>query len=802
MISQRRTKRSGGAPASGRLRARSWQRLCSAGLLLTLWLPMVSRGAVNVIEDLQVTSSFSADTAVTPDSSFELLLSRELREGEGRIAIIIGRTDVSSLFVQDGVRLTYVPNLVPLPLGKPNVVVYQVSMDGEWQELARFTIQVVKEAPAATPATAPLAAPPALSPTESLPSNPARIATSVKEDPQIVNGVAALVQPGETTSKAETNSVSQNVPAGASSAAPATQSATNEKKMKFTPSVTIAVKSQMAQFNFPENTRPTERATFTDGTVQFSLRSEGTAGPLSSQTQFDFAGSTFQPEALRFGTLGANAPQIDMSSYLAQFQLGPAKVAVGHTSFGSARHLINSFSSRGITVTVPITKRFDFSVGALNGTNVVGYGNFFGLGKTKHQLQSATVGVELLPKRPGGLRLEVSGVRAYIQGLNSFSQGSVNDVERSKGGSVRLIATDKSGRFKFEGGFTRSQYRNPADPLLYQGTNTVPVPLLTRNAHYIDVSADVLRSYSLTKSKQLSLSLAFRHEQVDPLYKSLGASAQADKYQNDFQVSGNLGEISFQAGHGRFNDNLKHIASILQSLTRSKQYSVALPAAALWGATSSTSSKLLPRLSYSRSDNHQFGAAIPVNGGFETDPGSVPNQYSTNHSFSADWQFQKVNVGSSYNRSFTNNQQLGRERSDFLSQTTTARVGFNPTSSLNLNFDLNRDSSNDLESVKLVRTWRVGTTGSWNIGKHISWTAGIANTIAGDREQTNGSRNTEFETQFSYRKAMERGGLRKVQTQMFIRYADRYARSRDLIFQTSNLTRVKIVNAGLNVTFF
>ncbi|HVQ37314.1 MAG TPA: hypothetical protein VMS31_07270, partial [Pyrinomonadaceae bacterium] len=117
------------------------------------------------------------------------------------------------------------------------------------------------------------------------------------------------------------------------------------------------------------------------------MRSEGISGPLSSQLQFDFAGSTFQPEALRFGTLGENAPQIDLSSYLAQFQLGPAKVAVGHTSFGSARHLINSFSSRGITVTVPITKRFDFSVGALNGTNVVGYGNLFGLAKSKHQLQ-------------------------------------------------------------------------------------------------------------------------------------------------------------------------------------------------------------------------------------------------------------------------------------------------------------------------------------------------------------------------------------------------------------------------------
>src|SRR5947208_4726810 len=42
-------------------------------------------------------------------------------------------------------------------------------------------------------------------------------------------------------------------------------------------------------------------------------------------------------------------------------------------------------------------------------------------------------------------------------------------------------------------------------------------------------------------------------------------------------------------------------------------------------------------------------------------------------------------------------------------------------------------------------------------------------------------------TQFSYRVGIDRGELKKVQTQMFIRYADRYARSHDLVFQTSKL---------------
>jgi hypothetical protein len=364
-----------------------------------------------------------------------------------------------------------------------------------------------------------------------------------------------------------------------------------------------------------------------------------------------------------------------------------------------------------------------------------------------------------------------------------------------------LLFTDKSGRLKFDGGFTRSQYRNPADPLLYQGTNTIAVPFLTRNARYLEVSFDVLQNFSLTKTRQLSLNVAVRHEQVDPLFKSLGAAAQADKKQNEFQITGNLGEISFQAGNTRFNDNLRRIPSILQSLTRAKRFSIALPAIALVGGTTNKSA-WLPRLSYSFDRTHQFGADIPVNGGFGNDPSLIPNQYSTNQVFSAEWQFKKINASYVYNRSFTDNQQLGRALSDFRNQTHTSRVGFNPMQTLNLTFDLIREAANDLENATLNGTWRVASTATWNINKHIAWTANIANTIAGDRARTNDSRNTEFDTQFSYRIGIDRGEMKKVQTQLFIRFADRYARQQDFLNSFTNLTRVKTVNGGVNITFF
>jgi hypothetical protein len=731
--------------------ARVWLALFCCGFALMLLVGSSTRAWAQ--GDLQITASFTQEPPVTPDTPIELRLSRALSASEGRLAIVIANADVTSLFISNETRLVYSPTLVPLPLGESPLVVYLVSPDRTWRELARFVLQVVKKRP--TPVPTPAS-------TEGTPSDAAVPTNTPTPAPRVLGF----------------------------------------EKTSFVPSVTIGVESQPAQFNFPIATRPAERATFTNITLQSSLHSAAARGPVASETQFDFAGSSFQQAALRFGNLGKNAPNIDLAGYLMQFRIGRIKVAVGQTSFGGARHLISSFSSRGVTITVPITKRFDFSAAAMNGTSVVGYGNFLGLSTRKHQLASAIFGVELFPERPGGLRLEVGLLSASLQPLNGVSQGSINDVERSKGRSVRLLFSDKAQRLKFDAGLTRSQYGNPADPLADQslltrfGTGT-----FTRTAHYFDVSYEVLRNFAVTGTKHANLSATVRHEQVAPLYKSLGASTQADKRQDEFLVSGSIGEITVQGGHVRFNDNLLRIPSILESLTRATSVSVALPAAALFGGTSNTS-PFLPRLSYSFNRQHQFGASIPANDGSETDPGSIPNQFLTNQTFSAEWQIKKFNVGYNYNRSFTNNEQPAHEHSDHLQQTNGARIGLSPLTTLKLTFDLSRDGTNDFETAKLFRTWHAGPTATWDLSKHMTWTAGISNTIAGDHARTNGSRNTELDTEFTYRAGFERGGLKKVQTQMSVRYADRYARNHDILASISNLTRVQIVTARLNITFF
>src|SRR5207247_8415243 len=110
-------------------------------------------------------------------------------------------------------------------------------------------------------------------------------------------------------------------------------SANHSDKMKFIPSVTLTINSQPAQTTFP-GPQP-ERATFSELNLQASIKNDSAYGIFSTQSSFDFAGSSFEQEALRFGTLGKDAPKVDLSSYLIQVQTGKVKYQVGHFSYGT-----------------------------------------------------------------------------------------------------------------------------------------------------------------------------------------------------------------------------------------------------------------------------------------------------------------------------------------------------------------------------------------------------------------------------------------------------------------------------------
>ncbi len=729
--------------------------------------------------ELSIKTSFEAGQPVTASEQIEVLLSRPLRESESRVAILIGTTDVSALFVLDQLRLRYNSKICSLPLGQSELTAYLVSSKDEWKEVARFILLVDKEKQSQPERSKRVAAQDGLE-TRFLKANYANsfrrfVPTSDAE--LLVTAARSYDQEPQQTS-----------------------GSTNKKgKMSFLPSLTFGLKAQPAQSTFPASDTP-ERATFADLTTQASLKGDASYGVFSSQSSADFAGSSFRPEALRFGDLGSEAPKLDLASYLLQFQTGPVKYQVGHFSFGTQRHLINSFSSRGITITVPFLKRFDFSAAAMNGTQLVGYDNFFGLSKRRHQMLSSALGIEIFPKHPGGLRLEVGVLSAYFQPISGVNRGVITDLQRSRGISLRLIANDKSGRFHFEGGFTRSFFDSPSDSTLDQGQNVVPLPALSRNAHYLEASYQILKDFSLSKTRRANLTVAFREENVAPLFRSLGASTQADKIQYEFSINGSIDEITGQFSYVNFHDNLKNIPSILKTKNGSMSLSIAAPAKALLGRTKD--SPWLPRLGYSFNRLHAFGAAIPINGGFEIDLSSIPNLFGTNHTFSADWQIKKFTIGYNVNRSLQDNQQTGRELSDQAVLVNSGRFGIALNSKVNLNVDLSAESSANRETGRIDRTFRLGPGITWQLTQQMGLTANLSNTIAGDAAKTSRNRNTEFDASWTYRFGAGKERLKKVAGQFFIRYSNRFSHSFDRIFVIDSLRKNQTLTANLSFTFF
>src|SRR5262245_36058608 len=201
-------------------------------------------------QELVVTANFT-DQEVDASFAIALNLSRTLQAQEGRLAVLIGQADFTNLFIPSGNSLNYLPRILPLPAGESPVRVFLVSTSDEWRELTQLTLRVKAPAPADSAS-------------------------------------------GQPDSQAQP-----------SAADPSQRRAS--KKYGFTPSLTLGMKSQMAERHFPESDLP-ERPTFSDATLQASLKSEITNGWFGAQMQFDLVGSSFQKEALRFAELGANAP--------------------------------------------------------------------------------------------------------------------------------------------------------------------------------------------------------------------------------------------------------------------------------------------------------------------------------------------------------------------------------------------------------------------------------------------------------------------------------------------------------------
>jgi len=671
---------------------------------------------------------------IAANERLELALNRNLLPGEGRFAVFVNETDVTAMLENEALSLRYTPQFLPFSPGESKLTVYLIAPGENWKTIGEFPFQV---------------------------------RDSVQPDaPKTVNND------------------SSGIPKGG-----------NPKWFEFTPNVSLNVKGQSQTLTFPREAEP-ERNPFgeVDGQANIQVKVSNRGWTLNNR--FDFVGVGFLKNALRFGELQNEAPKIDLSSYLVELTNGRFAARLGHVSFGSNRHLINGFSSRGITVTVPVGRQNDVTVLAANGTSIVGYDNFIGVTRRKHSVVGAAFAREFFKERPGGLRFEFSVMRGSLLPLTNFNQREVNDAEKSLGFSFKVSGSDTRQRLRYEAGFTRSRFTNPRDPQLEQGLAVTPVRETTRNARHAEISFDLIQGMKLWQEKKLKVTGTYRHEEIEPLFRSIATSTQADRSNNQFEVSASFGEMNFVYGNLRDRDNLAEIASILLSRTHRANalFNIALNSF----FTPTKPKKWLPQVSYTYDHVHNFGVALP-NGGLFNSLSQVPDQDSFVHGFNAQWQFSdRFRAGYKLGRVFQNNKQPGRERADFRSEVRAATFGTSPLKSIDLTFDLSHESQTNLEQAKTDNTFRFGSSIVWRMPlKNAVLNTNLATTLAGDTKNAGDTRSVEFDIQWSYRFNLGSKKYKKLETQFFIRYSNRYGDVRDRLLFANNFTKTQAFNAGL-----
>lgn len=574
----------------------------------------------------------------------------------------------------------------------------------------------------------------------------------------------------------------------------------NIETLALTPSLTLNNKGQVAEGTFPAPDEAPPHRIYQDFSGQLALSGEIAHPDWGVRAEMNVVGASYQEEALRFGERGEEAPQIDLADYQLQMRGGPAHLSLGHLAHGRHRHLVNSFSSRGAMVHAAVDSRADVSVAVLNGSRIVGWSDPLGLDDAGHRIVSSTVGVDLL-KQAQTLRLELSYLDGSVRPRSSFNAGTIVDAEKSRGVGAHLAASAVNQRIRVEGGFAGSRFTNPDDLELAQGADLVPVEETTRYAHYVDLSVGLLQNVALYPAWPVNLSIGARRERVDPLYRTVAAYVQPDQLQHAADLQLSLGSISMQGSHTRTVDNLDDIPSILTTKSRQHTLNVSVPTASLLGAHAATPwTFLLPRIDYSYNWTRQFGASLPVDGGF--DPSHVPDQVSRIHGASAGWQHGMWRIGYRLGYAVQDNRQEGRAEADFVTWTNSGSLGTTLFQIWDVNLDIGWERTESRETERVDITERIGAQTTLRPVQGLALSASVSPTWMEDKLKTSSRSNTNLALEGSYGFQFRNESRLPVRGQVFIRYARQSSRTRDLTFDLDAENRTWTVNTGVSLSIF
>jgi len=475
---------------------------------------------------------------------------------------------------------------------------------------------------------------------------------------------------------------------------------------KLSPSASLSNNGQITE-RISAGETPPPRSVFQDFSGSASSQLRLVRGGVSLELAGNVLGATARPQSLRFGVLGDDAPRIDLSDFALRFAARGIQWALGNVQLVGHRYLAATFASRGVTARLgrgPVT----LDVATTNGAPIVGWSNLTGLRDADNRVRSASLGIELLPRRPGGLRLDLSSIGTALRPLTGFTREALVDAEQSLGGGVQLTAASPGQRAVFVAGYARSRFDNPADPRLEGDTAIVPVDRVRRAARFGELSLNILQNRLARPTIPISLSTTWRYERLDPLYRSL-APLQADRDQLGADISASAGAFALNAQYTRLYDNLARLSSALRTMNRTSTSNLSLvtqqlPIVKRLGA-------LAPTLTLATSRTHAIAANQPDNGNFR--PQDFPDQVSLNADFIASWQASRWRAELRINRSHQDNRQVAREDADITSRVIGPTLALVITPTWEVVLDGGIETQESHAQQQRNRLQRLAATSNW-----------------------------------------------------------------------------------------
>lgn len=564
------------------------------------------------------------------------------------------------------------------------------------------------------------------------------------------------------------------------------------------PSLDLSNKGQVKYRQVPASLQT--RETFQDLTMQGGVSTELKRGSFALRSQANTTGASYVNEALRFGELGDRAPRVDLSSYRIDWQQGPALLSVGHISFGTHRHLMQNFSGRGGLLTVNLSRALSLQFAGASGTSIVGWDNILGLENLEHRMYAATLGVELLPSRPGGARVEGSLLDGSLRPLTNFTQGAIRSAEKSRGHAFRFLASSPSQRFTIDAGITRSRFRPARDEQLEEGVEVVPLGEEQRGAQYVEATVNVLQGKQFFTTQQASVSVSVRYERVEPLFRSVAVFTQSDLQRMAAGLNTTVGPVALQVTYEQLEDNLDRIPSVLRTRTNQSSVNLGIP----FGSFTPRWQRafLLPTLASTVSRTHQYGVLLPVNGGFSAN--QVPDQMSTSAQASLEWQIRAAKFGYRLNFSRQDNWQPGRELADFEASSGGVFVGFTPTDRFDVSLESSLEEQESIELARTDQTRRNGITLTWRLWREVAVSGNVSRSRSTDTPRTVERDNEDgfVELSSAFRLGRARPGQQQNNNRIFVRYTNREASEFDNAFFISNENAGYSVTMGINLSVF